>query len=120
MRTPCGGSSRTTRITHVGTPDMSTQNKTSARVGCGRLVRQPSPAARIALRHIGEDWQKVPYCIRASHLAVLIRQGLIEHRWPFDLTTYLLAGKSYPWLRDGEVRLRPNNPVCHGEKPTHE
>lgn len=40
--------------------------------------------------------------------AVLIRQGLIEHRWPFDLTTYLLAGKSYPWLRDGEVRLRPN------------
>ena len=89
---------------------MSTQNKTSARVGCGGLVRQPSPAARIALRHIGEDWQKVPYCIRASHLAVLIRQGLIEHRWPFDLTTYLLAGKSYPWLRDGEVRLRPNNP----------
>ena len=87
---------------------MSTQNKTSARVGCGRLVRPPSPAARLALRHIGEDWQRVPYCIRASHLAVLIRQGLIEHRWPFDLTTYLLAGKSYPWLRDGEVRLRPN------------
>jgi hypothetical protein len=82
----------------------------------GGLVRPPSQAARIALRHIGEDWQKVPYCIRASHLAVLIRQGLIEHRWPFDLTTYLLAGKSYPWLRDGEVRLRPNIQLGRAER----
>ena len=31
---------RTVRITHVGTPDMSTTKQDSARVGCGRLVRR--------------------------------------------------------------------------------
>ena len=31
---------RTLRITHVGTPDMSTTKRDSARVGCGRLVRR--------------------------------------------------------------------------------
>lgn len=63
-----------------------------------------SPAAKLALKSIGTKWQKVPYHIRGSHIAVLIRHGHIEHRWPFDLSARLLTGRSMPWLRDGEIR----------------
>jgi hypothetical protein len=66
--------------------------------------RALSDAARRALQHVGTEWQKVPYHIRGSHIAVLIRHGHIEHRWPFDLTARLRNGCSYPWLRDGEIR----------------
>jgi hypothetical protein len=68
------------------------------------MARRPlSPAALRALRDIGTEWQKVPHWIRASHVAVLIRHGHIEHRWPFDLYTRMASG-SVPWLREGEIR----------------
>lgn len=74
-------------------------------------VRPLSPAAKNALKYIGKKWQKVPHQIRASHLAVLIRHGHIEHRWPFDFVARMAISSvgCMPWLREGEIRLRPND-----------
>ncbi len=63
-----------------------------------------SPAARRALQRVTTEWQPVPHHIRGSHLAVMLRHGHIEHRWPFDLSQRLRDGGSMPWLRDGEIR----------------
>lgn len=65
--------------------------------------RQLSSAARLALSYIGTEWQKVPHHIKASHIAVMMRHGHIEHRWPFDLFTALRCGH-VPWLREGKIR----------------
>lgn len=82
--------------------------RTRNRLGSRELVRPLSIPAKNALKYVGTKWQKVPHQIRASHLAVLIRHGHIEHRWPFDLYTRMLTG-SVPWLCEGEIRRRPNS-----------
>lgn len=79
-----------------------------------RPARPLSSAAKLALSYIGDDWGKVPHCIKASHIAVLIRQGHIEHRWPSDILTRMATG-SVPWLREGEIRRRPNTNDQAGE-----
>jgi hypothetical protein len=68
-----------------------------------KRAKMLSDAARLALQSIGTKWQKVPHHIRAAHIAVMIRHGYIEHRWPFDLYTRMMT-RSFPWLREGEIR----------------
>jgi len=67
--------SRTPRITHVGTPDMSTTNKTSARVGCGRLVR---PRTRGELRDRLKAGESCEVAAHVAEMTAIVLSGWLK------------------------------------------
>ena len=83
---------------------MSTQNKTSARVGCGRLVRQRLKAAIRLDRRIE----------RAANLRGLYNPGpeVTEHN---ERDRRLLAWFKAGYMSGLQSRSKPNIPVRDGE-----